>query len=152
MTLEALVLAMLAALPGATPAHAEEISDAIAEASDGDRLLAAELVTIGFFESGFLDRIQAGKCKRNECDHGRARTYFQFQRTSYSRDAWNTSVGLEPEAILEASKVAARVLTAGRAACHSVEGTLSFYATGRCSWSGARHRSKMVHRLMAVEK
>ncbi len=142
--------AMLVALPGATPLHASELSDAIAEASGGDRLLAAELTTIGFFESGFLERIQAGKCRKGECDNGRARSWWQFQRTSYSRDAWDTSLGLEPEAIRAASKVAASVLVAGRNACHSVQGTLSFYATGRCSWSGARYRAKMVSQLMAA--
>jgi len=151
MAFEALVAAMLVALPGQTPAHADDIANAIAEAAAGDKLLAAELVTVGFFESGYLPRIQEGKCRKGECDNGRARTWWQFQRTSFSRDAWETSVGLEPEAILEASKVAARVLLAGRKACHSIEGTLSWYACGRCSWSGARYRARMVQSVLAAQ-
>lgn len=150
MSWEAIATAMLVALPGATPEHSEDIANAIAEAGNGDRLLVAELATIGFYESGFLPRIQAGRCRKHECDKGRARTWWQFQRTSYSRDAWETSVGLEPEAILEAAKVAATVLIAGRNACRSIEGTLSFYATGHCLWSGARYRAKLVRRLVAV--
>lgn len=150
MAFESVIAAMLVALPGATPVHSEDIANAVAEATDGDRLLAAELVTVGFFESGYLPRIQEGKCRKGECDQGRARTWWQFQRTSFSRDAWNTSVGLEYEAICEAGRVAARVLLAGRKACRTVEGTLAWYACGRCSWSGARYRAKMVNRLMAV--
>lgn len=150
MAFEATALAMLIALPGATPAHAEDIANAVSEASGGDRLLAAEIVSIGFFESGYLERIQEGRCHKHECDHGRARTWWQFQRTSYSRDAWETSVGLEPEAILEASKVAAAVLRSGRERCHSVEGAIAFYARESCHWSGARYRAKLVNRLLGV--
>lgn len=142
---------MLVALPGDTPQFAEEISDAIAETANGDKLLAAELATIGFYESGFLARIQEGRCRKDECDKGRARTYYQLQKTSYSRDAWDAMVGPEYEAILIATQTAGTVLLAGRKACKSVEGTLAFYATGGCRWSGARYRAKMVNRLMAVK-
>lgn len=150
MSPEAVVLAMLVALPGATPTHSEDIANAIAEASNGDKLLAAELATIGFFESGYLPRIQAGECRKGECDQGRARTYWQLQRTSFSRDSWETMVGPEYEAIVIAAQTAGRVLLAGRKACRTVEGTLSWYACGRCSWSGARYRAKIVNRLMAA--
>lgn len=151
MNWESLAMAMLVALPGATPEHSEDIANAIAEAGNGDRLLVAELAAIGHFESGFTARIQAGACRKDECDFGRARSYYQFQRTSYSRYAWETSVGLEPEAILEASKVAAAILLAGRKACRTVEGTLAFYATSRCRWSGARYRARLVDRLLRIE-
>jgi hypothetical protein len=154
MGLEATALAMLVALPGSTPSQAETLAPAIAEVAGDDRLLMAEIATIGFFESGFLERIQDGKCRKDECDHGRARTWFQYQRTSYTREAWElkADIGLEYEAVLTATQNAATVLLAGRKACHSVEGTLAFYATGGCRWSGARYRVRLVNRLMSVRE
>jgi len=151
MSLEATVLAMLVALPGAAPAHTETIADAVAEASEGDRLLAAELIAVGFFESGFTPRIQAGGCYSYECDKGKARSYWQMQKTSFTHDTWNSMVGLDHEGILIAAQTAGNILLAGRKACKSVSGTLSWYATGRCRWAGARHRVKLVNRLMAVD-
>jgi len=151
VALEATVLAMLIALPGAEPAHSQVIADAVAEAACGDKLLAAELVAVGFYESGFTPRIQEGRCRSYECDKGRARSYWQMQRTSFSRDTWDSMVGLDHEGILTAAQTAGTILLAGRKACRTVSGTLSWYATGRCYWSGARYRVKLVNRLAAIE-
>ncbi len=49
-----------------------------------------------------------------------------------------------------AAGVAARVLEAGRARCKTIEGTVAFYAVGRCSWVGARSRATVVRRLLAT--
>jgi len=150
MPLTDLVLAMLVSLPGPTPPQAPEISVAIARACGDDKLLAAELVELGRAESGFLPRIQAGECLKFECDHGKARTWFQFHKTNWSRAAWENVIGLEQEPITNATEVAATVLRAGRRACHSIAGTFSFYAKGHCGWRAADKRAVRVNRLMAI--
>lgn len=151
MTFEAIIFAMLVALPGRTPEHAATIATAVAEAAGDDKLLAAELVATGFFESGFTARIQDGRCRPYECDKGKARSYWQMQRTSFSRDTWDSMLGLDHEGIVLAAKTASVILLAGRRACRTVTGTLSWYATGRCSWSGAHWRAKLVNRLAVIQ-
>lgn len=113
-----------------------------------DELVLA-LVTVGYHESRFLGRIQAGKCRKDECDaykdalgrvRHRSRTYYQIQDTgAVTSDEWREMVGTEVWPTFVASSVAARVLSTSRAACarHGAwpAPTFSRYGTGgSCAW------------------
>lgn len=113
-----------------------------------DELVLA-LVTVGFHESRFLGRIQAGKCRKDECDaykdalgrvQHRSRTYYQIQQTgAVTSDEWREMVGTEVWPTFVATSVAARVLSTARTACarHGAwpAPTFSRYGTGAsCAW------------------
>lgn len=49
-----------------------ELAEAIVKATDGNRTLAALVLTMASTESGLLKRIADGKCKPRECDRGKA--------------------------------------------------------------------------------
>ena len=158
--IEALIAALLA-LPNtdlaATPERAPMVAQAIADASGGDARLGALLVSVGFHESRFVDRIQAGQCRRYECDsfvlpsgevRFRARSFFQLHRhAAASGDEWRRTTGLATENVSTAAAVAARVLSKGLRACGSSPGAVAYYATGRCRWSGARSRVALAQRV-----
>lgn len=158
----------LESLPGPTPRQAPVVAEAVASASEEatcagewatldfctpvwsgppEQLVVAE-IAVGWFESGFQERIQAGKCRRYECDakYGpggvflghRSRSYWQLQRTSFSRDYWDDMVGAEQIPTFEAARGAARVLGAGYKKCHSLGGAVSWYATHDCSAADRR--------------
>lgn len=121
------------------PTRVDTIAYSIASAAEGDAVVARLLVTVGRFESNFVERIQLGRCQPWECDRGRARSYWQLQRTSYVRDLWSDLVGVDPSA---AALGASRVLRRGLKACGGSErGALSFYATGHCGWRKAGPRA-----------
>lgn len=151
-------------LPSATPVISEAVASSSAEGTcsedwaeldfckvvwDGPavELVVAE-VAVGHFESGFQERIQAGKCRRYECDakYGpggeflghRSKSYWQLQRTSFSAPFWEDMTGSEIMPTFEAARAAARVLGAGRKKCHSVGGAVSWYATHDCSAADRR--------------
>lgn len=85
--------------------------------------LAAWLLEVGYHESGFRKRIQAGDCRENECDAVRvngelvflARSMWQFHRIprigevgSMSAEDWRLSLGTKDENVARAAWVAAR--------------------------------------------
>lgn len=167
----------LEALPGPTPAHAPEIAQATASASleatcTGDwsesdfcqpvwtlppERLVVTLIGVGHFESGFLPRIQAGQCRKWECDaaydllgkflYFKARSYWQLQKTSFARAGWEQMIGVELFPTFEAARAASRVLGAGVRACGSVEGAISWYGAQHCQWRPASRRYALVRRL-----
>jgi hypothetical protein len=135
-------MALLAALnalparPAAFDEHAPQIAEALAQATRGTRD-AATLFAVGYFESGFQPRIQEGLCKPNECDRGRARSFWQLH--DWVR-GWSDMIGMDRVGV--AADVAARILRRGRRVCHSEAGAISFFAVGTCfGWKGADQRA-----------
>jgi hypothetical protein len=116
--------------------------------------LAALLVTQGWWESKFADRIGAGRCRSFECDAlvlrdgrviHRSRHYWQLQTSSFvPAYLWSQLVGTEYEPTTLAAYAAAIVLGEGLKRCGSVTGAISFYAGGgKCSWNGGASRVAM---------
>jgi hypothetical protein len=145
------IASVLSALPGTEPAfanHVPALAQSIASvASSPER--AAVYVTIGRFESNFLERVQAGNCKPWECDRGRARSWFQLHaQRMVPRAEWLTLTGLEPEAIARATNAAARIVDRGFRACGTMGGVLSYYARGACrGWTGVEGRRMFSERI-----
>jgi hypothetical protein len=182
--MKALVLLMLLSLPPAyvdrdeigRDARMSVIAGAIAEVSDrascvgeyasktgcvriwddGEKKLAALLVTKGWHESRFARHVHAGECKPDECDavvvkgivFHRARSPWQLQRTAYSDPEWSTMVGTSFEATRDAAWAAAKVLAEGQRRCKSARGALSWYGWQRCEASGVGNRLVTYERLM----
>lgn len=111
------------------------------------RSLEAMLLTLGWYESGFTQRIHAGRCRKGECDGGRATSLWQLQASGkLPLPEWRELAGTSEEATERAAWAAARALSVARASCPSAggweRGTIARYATGRsCSWSGAEMRA-----------
>jgi hypothetical protein len=113
-------------------------ASAINEAAQGDRDLAALLVTVGFHESAWSMAIMNGQCGKYECDrdrHGnvRAVSNFQLWRVSTSSpEAWE----LAKTDVRVASREAARALKRARGLCKGepdmVRATLRAYAGRGC--------------------
>lgn len=149
MILETVAVMMLAC-PGV---HSAEYAEPVAEALQNipwdapEQRKAALVMTVGCFESRWLERIQAGQCHKDECDRGRARSFFQLQHTWATRDNWSDLLGLEHANIYSATDSAIRVLRSGLSTCHSVRGALSYYAVGRCAWGGVNSRVSFERRL-----
>lgn len=162
MTVEALILAALLALPNTSfrdaPERAPVVAQAIGQSCAGDLRLCSLLVSVGFHESRFLDRIQAGACLRHECDsfvlpsgevRFRARSFWQLHRHAAASGAeWRATTGLAPENVSTGAAVAARRLRRGLAACRSYDGAVSYYAYGSCRpWPGAAKRVALARRI-----
>lgn len=155
-------------LPGPTPSRATEIATAVSEAAEegtcsggwsefdfcrrtwagpAEELVVAE-VAVGHFESGFQERIQAGRCRRYECDakfgpggvflYHRSRSYWQLQQTSFAAPFWEDMVGAEFIPTYEAARAASRVLGVGFKKCRTLGGAVSWYATKDCSAADRR--------------
>lgn len=117
--------------------------------------IAPELVSVIWYESKFLKRIQAGRCKPHECDRGRARSYLQLQKTAAAHipEVWDDIVGLEPENIDAAVDAAAPILRKGKRICRTSAGAISYYARGACKgWKPAAERGALADRLRASLK
>lgn len=117
--------------------------------------IAPELVTVIHFETKFLERIQAGRCKPWECDRGRARSYLQLQKTAAQHvpAVWDDIVGLEPENIDAAVNAAAPILRKAKRICKTSAGAISYYARGACrGWKPAAERGALADRLRASLK
>lgn len=130
--------------PAAFDEHAPQIAHALAavtrRAAD-----AATLFSVGYFESGFLPRIQEGDCRKAECDRGRARGFWQMHQDTAGA-AWTDLLGMENTEV--GAQVAARKLRHGRRVCHSESGAISFYAVGTCfGWKGSETRAKFAEKI-----
>jgi hypothetical protein len=150
----------LAALPGVDAGSLDLASEAIESASTGPRS-AARLVVVGYWESRFLGRIQAGQCRsfrvrgqwQHECDGYRlrdgtvvykARSWWQMQEVV---PEWPRILGLEPEPAKLAARAANRMLERGYRMCRTERGAISAYAIGHCGWAGAHRRAAWVERI-----
>lgn len=171
------MLAVAASLPAVPPERAAVIAEAIHSAtleatctgpftgadwcspiwpSNEPALLIGSLIKIGKDESGFLERVGAGRCRPEECDPleiaegvfvHRARHYWQCHSSRLVPE-WDELVGVEYWPTRQAAYAAARVLGAAYKRCGSLEGALALYATGRkCVWSGADDRARAARRI-----
>jgi hypothetical protein len=166
MTLAAAILAAMTALPCPRDEPAEQcapwratVAEAIAAAAGDNDALAADLVEIGYHESGFRKRIQAGDCRlyRNgtgECDHFRgvflARSMWQIHRTPelpglealVPRKRWLAIQGTGAESVTLAARTAARVLRSNPS------------AFGRAAKTGPRAQAsaKILGRILKAQK
>jgi hypothetical protein len=121
--------------------------------------LVAVVWTLGYLESGYSEWVHAGRCRVTigECDHGRARSPWQLQRTAHTNWAWHELEGVGAWSTFAAAWSAVRVISAGRAMCrwqrpHApwLPATISAYATGgRCSYQRAIMRAEFVMRVEA---
>ena len=104
--------------------------------------LSALLLSIGQLESGFSEHVHAGRCKRNECDKGKARSPWQLHENEFvPRVIWDSINDSDEGSTMWAAWSAAKVLSHGRARCGSLLGSISLYATGnKCTWKGAEGR------------
>lgn len=130
-------------------------------ASEKAELLAAE-TAIGWHESRFALHVHQGRCGPTECDarklpDGRiihmARSPWQIQWSSVTKDHWYIMVGTSEIATFEASYAAARVLGAARARCQRqgdwVTVAVSAYAGLGCStWPGAVPRVATYRKIL----
>jgi hypothetical protein len=146
MTPCALALAtVIRSMPGADSAHVPTIADAIATVAPTPER-AALLVAIGYRESGFMPRIQAGDCRKFECDRGLSRSFWQIHKFSRAPE-WHDLLGLEPPTIKLAARVADRKLRSGLQVCKTTAGAASYFARGDCRWPGGVRRGALADSL-----
>ena len=106
--------------------------------------LTAALIVVGRFESGYALHVHQNKCRVliGECDSGRARSPWQFQRTDLTRKIWWEYKGADQRSTETAAYAASIVLGRARQNCGSWEGAFSQYATGGgCRWKYAAPRA-----------
>ena len=125
--------------------------------------LAALVVTKGWWESRYARNVHEGNCRSYECDpwsrngvvSHRARTPWQFQKTSYSAPFWESMVGTGFEETRNAAWVASVILSRGHEACRSFQGALVWYGRGRCESKSKNllnryHTFQTLRRMQAV--
>lgn len=145
----AAILTVLTSLPNRASdfdEHAPTIAAAIAQVSSSSRE-AAGLVTLGELESRFAPRIQAGECRKLECDRGLAHGFFQLHADKVGTTVWNELVGLEKTTIDLNVRIAARILGRGRRVCRSEAGAFSYFALGHCGFAGGPRRATIAARF-----
>ncbi len=75
----------------------EQIADAISIVSKKGpvppRQWAALILAVGSAETNFSTRIIAGRCKKHECDGGRARGFAQNHRNAFNAEIWENANG-----------------------------------------------------------
>lgn len=114
--------------------------------------LTAALMVVGRFESGYARHVHENKCrlKIGECDNGRARSPWQFQRTDLTRVQWWAYRGADQRSTDMAAYAAAKVLGRARVNCGSWEGAFAQYATGGgCHWKWAPMRASAYEKTLA---
>ena len=117
--------------------------------------LAAALVTQAFWESGLARHVHEGKCRKGECDGGRARSPWQFQPVPpvfhvSIRELWWKYKGADQDSTDDAAWAAALILARAHDNCGTWEGAIAQYATGsRCKWSGTERRMVTFRRVLA---
>lgn len=147
------VALVLRSLPGADSQEVPTIAEAIARVAPSPER-AALLVAIGYRESGFMPRIQLGDCRtfvRNgqrigECDGGLSRSYWQIHKFSRAPE-WPELLGLAPETVRLAARVADRKLAGGLQVCRSTAGAAGYFARGSCTWPGGVRRGALADQL-----
>jgi hypothetical protein len=105
--------------------------------------LAAIMIMTGFNESGFARHVHENKCntKGGECDGGRAKSPWQFQRTPLSSYEWDRYKGRDAKSTKLATNVVSRILARFLKNCGSWKGAIAQYATGKyCTWKHAEAR------------
>lgn len=122
--------------------------------------LAILIVTQGFWESRFAQRVHADQCQALECDpvklasgaiFHRSKSVWQIQQTLVVPE-WRSIGGLGEWTTYSAAYAAAKVLAAARGRCAReaaswVTGAISGYAGYTCQWPGAPRRAAFYHQL-----
>jgi hypothetical protein len=105
-------------LPDEKRAQLELVAPAIAEASRGDKFVAALLIAIGDAETHWSLRVWRGNCFRYECDAGRARGLWQTHQNAHVTPAqWETLDDPTPEGTLAGARAARSILLYGVHVC-----------------------------------
>ncbi len=150
-------------------AQFETLSTALAQSVDEHRnawigspeQLAGVTLTVGYAESGYSLRIQAGDCYAWECDRGRARGLFQMHQSAVQGQhpiLWIALPGLDVGSVELSVDQVVRALIRSRKQCGSLERrgkdwlpmTLSAYA-GRGCIGGFRGLDERVRTFKRIE-
>lgn len=122
--------------------------------------LALLLVSQGFWESRFAQRVHADQCGPNECDaiklpggrvFHRSKSVWQIQQTRVVPE-WQSIGGRGEWSTYIAAYAAAKVLAAARGRCSREAtswelGAISGYAGYTCQWPGAPRRAAFFRQL-----
>ncbi len=129
-------------------AQLEQVAESIALASESPAE-AALLVASGWEETGWSLRVHEGRCRPDECDHGRARGPWQLQRDGMSRESWALMQGTENTDTQ--ARTAAKRLRFYREQCRDTPGTIARYFGLRCyeRTDGVWHRFHTYLRVLA---
>lgn len=148
MLCEAALIKALNDLPVREPSWREQYAPVVADTVrhlTRSPVKAATLIAIGYFESGFLPRIQAGECLKHECDRGQAHGWFQIHNWV---PEWNELLGLDRPSIELSTRAAFRIVNSGFRVCHEPEGAISYFAFGTCKgWKGAARRALFAEKI-----
>lgn len=113
------------------------------------RELRMALVVVGKFESNFAQHIHEGRCRRFECDGGRAHSPWQVHWSRHvPQKDWVGMHAATQEATDLAAWHAAGVLSRMQG-CPDSTGMFSLYVTGvSCNHPGGEERAKLYKRLL----
>jgi len=112
----------------------------------------ALVIAVGFHESGYSLRIGDGNCRTHECDHGRARSYWQLHANLHTAGFWDQLVGNKYVEVQ--ARVASEMLARAYYLCRGTQSDwsasmLSAFSGRRCDaqWSGLATRIETWKRL-----
>lgn len=135
----------------------ERIAAAVAERAEkppagiAPRQWAALMLTVGYRESGFSQRIIEHRCKARECDRGRAKGIGQPHRNTLNADDWDKADGnIEIQVKMLDDGLRRSFWNCRRSGVPFPQATLSSYAGQRCSaqWRGLEQRLETFNGLV----
>jgi hypothetical protein len=118
--------------PAERCARLAPIAQAIAEVCS-DAHCAAALIALGQVESRFAERVQAGRCRRHECDSGRSRGVWQLNIRAVNRETWRVLGRYGDDSLRIGAREALRIWRYGLKRCG-----------GKLSCARARYRGTIV--------
>lgn len=104
-------------------------------------MCVASLVVLGNAESNFMGRVQAGQCKKYECDPNkfgavRAASYWQIHKApNQTEEEWKKYIGLHLTNVTAAAWRACTLLGGYLHSCGSLSGAFGKYASGSSCWN-----------------
>jgi hypothetical protein len=137
--------------PAARCTRLEPIAQAIDETCRGDIPCAAALIALGQVESRFAERVQAGRCRRFECDRGRSRGVFQINITAVDSETWAALGRYDNESLRIGAREAIRIWRYGLSRCGgNISCARSRYRGARAVSEADRALARRVVRLRRV--
>jgi hypothetical protein len=115
--------------------------------------LAAAHINLARFESSLAKHVHENRCnwKGGECDGGRAKSPWQFQRTMPARHVWDAYKGADQDSTDDAAHLVAKFLVGFHRSCGTWEGAYAMYATSKsCKWAGAKKRGEGYNKTYAA--
>ena len=104
--------------PAAHAAWLQRVAPVVVQASHGDPVTAAYLLSLGRYESDFAKRIQVGRCKKWECDGGLAHSIWQMHHEALPPGVAPADVvGIDAQHLQAAADAAARRVRQVRKMC-----------------------------------